>query len=330
MTTSGWMTTTDTKIQASVGSKSKRSRPDPEYYVAAAEHANSGLLITYGIKSPRKMVVRVTLTSAFLKEDAVAQRKEKENKSKDEPAVKKSKGENGEATEEKAEEKDNVTGGWAAVKLMPTEEDKANFKFGPYNATMSLEDCEIIEKEEGPLPSQPGLGALAELRRVKWFQSIGQETPYLPDICRLIRGLAIRESSWRAFRILCPWTIALILEQMIKYDMEENGGTPVTLSPARVMNNMLEAIGKGFRFPVLEKIKAESVEDLIGEVKKKEKRYTHKLVDPCETETDYDALSHINSMRKGDIRACAKYALDLIQRNQMCLLLNTPRMDETL
>ena len=30
-----------------------------------------------------------------------------------------------------------------------------------------------MEDEEGPLATQPGLGALAELRRIKWYQHIG-------------------------------------------------------------------------------------------------------------------------------------------------------------
>merc|ERR1711976_431452 len=102
--------------------------------------------------------------------------------------------------------------------LMPDEDDIANFKFGPYDETMTLEESEIIEKEEGPLPTQPGLGALAELRRVKWFQHVGLKTPFLPDITRLFRGLTIKEPSWRALRILCPWTISLIIEHVVQYE----------------------------------------------------------------------------------------------------------------
>merc|ERR1711879_82784 len=151
-------------------------------------------------------------------------------------------------------------------------------------------------------------------------------------------GLAIREPSWRSFRILCPWSIALILEVIIRFEMNEAAGTSVTLSPARVLNALLEVLSRGFRFPVPgeqpdnkpnpEDVNA--IHDLIASAKRTRadsKRYTHKLVDPCEAGSDYDALGHITSQRKNDIRACAKYALDLIQRNQICLLLNTPRVD---
>ena len=141
---------------------------------------------------------------------------------------------------------------WLGVApMMPSADDHARFKFGPYFKNMSLEECEIIEQENGRLPAQPGLGALAELRRIKWYQHVGLNTPYLPDICRLIRGLAVREPSWRPFRILCPWTIALILEILIRYEIRENCNTAITLSPGRVLRLCLEAIAKGFRFPVL-------------------------------------------------------------------------------
>lgn len=183
---------------------------------------------------------------------------------------------------------------------------------------------------------QPGLGALAELRRIKWFQHVGLRCAYLPDMCRLIRGLAIREPSWRSFRILCPWSIALILEQIIKYEIKSNGGTS-ELSPSKILFKLLESLAKGFRFPVIVKeeakpdVKAEGgVDALIHQSREsydRERKYTHKLIDPCEAKKDYDALSHISSNRKGDIRACAKYALDLIERNQICLLLNTANVE---
>merc|ERR1719445_2850882 len=80
---------------------------------------------------------------------------------------------------------------------VPTEEEAKGFKFGPYNKNMYLEECQLMEDEEGPLATQPGLGALAELRRIKWYQHVGLSTPFLSDILRLFRGLAIRESSWR-------------------------------------------------------------------------------------------------------------------------------------
>ena len=243
--------------------------------------------------------------------------------------------------------------GWATMTpMMPSEEDKTNFKYGPYASTMTLEDCEIMEKEGGPLPTQPGLGALAELRRIKWFQHIGLNTPYLPDICRLIRGLAIRESHWKSFRILCPWTIALILENIIRYEVKTHQNTALTLSPARVLKLCLETISKGFRFPKekekkdkpKEEVKEEAseIDKFISEAKsssvmshrredeekeRSSRRYTHKLIDPCEANEDYDALTHIPSARKSDIRACAKLSLDLIGREQIWMLLNTPEIE---
>ena len=157
--------------------------------------------------------------------------------------------------------------------------------------------------------------------------------PFLSDILRLFRGLAIRESSWRSFRILCPWTISLICHLLIKYNIEENNNSTIKLSPARVLTICLEAIGKGFRFPVQapkkEEVKSEVAEEE-GEDKqikaeavssrsssRSSRRYTHKLADPCEAQEDYDALSFISSQRKADIRACAKYAMDLIERKQL-------------
>ena len=71
----------------------------------------------------------------------------------------------------------SMSGGWQAMEKeapkFPTEEEMKQFNFGPYSKTMTMEDCEIMEKEQGPLPTQPGLGALAELRRIKWYQHIG-------------------------------------------------------------------------------------------------------------------------------------------------------------
>ena len=209
----------------------------------------------------------------------------------------------------------------------------------------------IIEKEEGPLPNSAGIGALAELRRVKWFQMVGLKTPYLPDLCRLIRGLAIKESSWRSFRALCPWNIALILHKIITYE-KTMSGQGCRLRPALILECLLNCLSKGFRFPILEeevikrdfpnvkteagqvKLEAESVgggfsesvDALISVGRKRaseSKKYTHKLVDPCELD-QADSLAHISVQRKNDIRACAKYALDLMNREQTCLLLNTP------
>merc|ERR1712066_303536 len=121
--------------------------------------------------------------------------------------------------ESKVEVKKEVSSGFEPI--LPDDDDKKDFKYGPYNPKMTLEECEVMEREEGPLSLQPGLGALAELRRIKWFQHVGLPTPYLPDICRLIRGLAIREPSWRSFRILCPWSIALIINVIINFEVAE-------------------------------------------------------------------------------------------------------------
>ena len=118
------------------------------------------------------------------------------------------------------------------------------------------------------------------------------------------------------------------------------------LSYAKLFDILLECLARGFRFPVAEvvepkKVKKEEVDvtdmDAIAAMIKKErkesddtrrsepkkpKRYTHRLADPCELDTTHDALSHLSTQRKADIRACAKYALDLMGRNQTCLLLN--------
>jgi len=227
---------------------------------------------------------------------------------------------------------------------VPTEEEAKAFKFGPYSRNMLLEECQLMEEEEGPLATQPGLGALAELRRIKWYQHVGLAMPFLSDILRLFRGLAIRESSWRSFRILCPWTISLICHLLIKHNIEENNNSTIKLSPARVLTISLEAIGKGFRFPVpatkKEEVKTEVKEEDVEEKQIKaeavssrssrtSRRYTHKLSDPCEAQEDYDALSFISSQRKADIRACAKYAMDLIERKQLYLLLGLEK-DEVL
>jgi hypothetical protein len=258
----------------------------------------------------------------------------------------------------------------------PTAAEKKDFKFGAYLDTLTWMEIVQIEDEEGMLPVQPGLGALAELRRIKWYQHIGLNTPFLPDICRLIRGLAIRETSWRSFRILCPWTIALIVEVIIKYELQNCNNQPDSLSPARLLKYVLEVTGKGFRFPILikkEPTKEESdvkqeanvKEEAMDEISKiiessndsrasrdrerekmreqrredrrkrerdelersKIKKYTTSLVDPCESGAAYDALAHISSQRKSDIRACAKYALDLLARSQINLLLNLDKIE---
>lgn len=257
--------------------------------------------------------------------------------------------------EEVSPEENNEIGNNFAP-LMPDEDDIANFKYGPYDEKMNLEECEIVEREEGPLPSQPGLGALAELRRVKWFQHVGMKTPYLPEMCRLIRGLAIREQSWRSFRILCPWSIALILNVIINFEVNEskrdkNGPRLCPLSYSKLFDILLECLARGFRFPVPEPIE-EKKEDEVdvndsnalaqlikrerqesdgikSDPIKKSKRYTHRLADPCELDSEHDALSHLTTQRKADIRACAKYALDLMSRNQTCLLLNVEQDRET-
>ena len=338
----------------------------PEYYMCQVEHQNSGFLVTYGIVAPYKMVVRVTLTSLLLRDDNDRKlKKEAEEKLKAQvkkevvrSAVRANSTEEEKKEEGKEEEEPIELNNFAP--LMPDEDDIANFKFGPYDETMNLEECEIIEKEEGPLPTQPGLGALAELRRVKWFQHVGMKTPYLPEMCRLIRGLAIREQSWRSFRILCPWSIALILNVIINYEVAENkkdksGPRMCPLSYGKLFDILLECLSRGFRFPVpdpVEEKKEEKVDvtdsnaiaalikrerqesDGIKQEVKKSKRYTHRLADPCELDPSHDALGHLSSQRKADIRACAKYALDLMGRNQTCLLLNveqdrdTDRMNE--
>jgi len=64
-----------------------------------------------------------------------------------------------------------------------------------------------------------------------------------------------------------------------------------------------------------------------AEERSKIKRYTTQLIDPCESGAAYDALAHISSQRKTDIRACAKYALDLLARSQINLLLNLDKID---
>ena len=67
---------------------------------------------------------------------------------------------------------------------------------------------------------------------------------------------------------------------------------------------------------------------LVGGRKQANKRYTHKLLDPCETGTESDALSHVSSSKKAEIRACAKYALDLLNTEKICLLMNTEVIEE--
>merc|ERR1712157_700564 len=52
------------------------SRPDPEYYTIAIEHGNSGFIINYGIITPRKMTVRVTLTSSLIRDDVMLKKKQ--------------------------------------------------------------------------------------------------------------------------------------------------------------------------------------------------------------------------------------------------------------
>jgi len=356
------------KVEGEVESgreKTETTEPEeviPEYYNCQIEHQNSGFLITYGIVAPYKMVVRVTLTSLLLRDDNDRKVKKEEEttrraaaeamvkKEAVRPAVRANSSTEEVKDEPEPEPEEEIQDGFAP--LMPDEDDAANFKFGPYDEKMNLEECEIIEKEEGPLPTQPGLGALAELRRVKWFQHVGMKTPYLPEMCRLIRGLAIREQSWRSFRILCPWSIALILNVIINFEVNESKKDRVKGQPAmcplsygKLFDILLECLARGFRFPVAEVVDPKKVKeevdvtdmDAIAAMIKRErkesddtkrsepkkpKRYTHRLADPCELDTTHDALSHLSTQRKADIRACAKYALDLMGRNQTCLLLN--------
>lgn len=153
--------------------------------------------------------------------------------------------------------------------------------------------------------------------------------PFLHDISRLIRGLAIRETAWRSFRPLCPWTISLIAYATLLPEIKAAGGTSIDLSPSKSLAIVLDAIAKGFKFPIIDDnsaVKIENCFDLIEAEKRKAeaakitKKYTHKLNDPCEN-SDFDALMHLDTQKKAEIKACAKMALDLIARNNMDLLL---------
>merc|ERR1712127_497482 len=154
------------KVEGEVESgpeKTETTEPEeviPEYYNCQIEHQNSGFLITYGIVAPYKMVVRVTLTSLMLRDDNDRKVKKEEEttrraaaeamvkKEAVRPAVRANSSTEEVKDEPKPEPEEEIQDGFAP--LMPDEDDTANFKFGPYDEKMNLEECEIIEKEEGP------------------------------------------------------------------------------------------------------------------------------------------------------------------------------------
>ena len=95
------------------------------------------------------------------------------------------------------------------------------------------------------------------------------------------------------------------LKSLFLYEIKANKGHSWSLSPFRIFNALLECLSKGFRFPIWEEKEEEakptdlinSIDDLITKSKeeserkakreREKRRYTHKLVDPCEAEKDY-------------------------------------------
>ncbi|XP_013111187.1 zinc finger RNA-binding protein isoform X2 [Stomoxys calcitrans] len=161
----------------------------------------------------------------------------------------------------------------------------------------SPEGGQSSESENGnagdaaPLPREPCLKALAELRHAKWFQARATGLQSCVMVIRILRDLCQRVQSWQA---LPQWSMELFVEKVIS-----SAGFPI--SPGDCLRRIMEALASGF---------------LIN---------GPGLLDPCEKEPQ-DALQDLSKQQREDLTVSAQLFLRYMAFRQIFKVLGMDQL----
>ncbi|XP_036335600.1 zinc finger RNA-binding protein 2 [Rhagoletis pomonella] len=145
--------------------------------------------------------------------------------------------------------------------------------------------------DAAPLPREPCLRALAELRHAKWFQARATGLQSCVMVIRILRDLCQRIQSWQA---LPQWSLELLVEKVIS-----SAGFPI--SPGDCLRRIMEALASGF---------------LIN---------GPGLLDPCEKEAQ-DALQDLTKQQREDLTVSAQLFLRYIAFRQIYKVLGMDQL----
>lgn len=145
-----------------------------------------------------------------------------------------------------------------------------------------------------PLPKDPCLNALAELRHAKYYQVKCAPVHSLNMTVKIVRDISTRVRTWAPLHC---WALELLVEKSL-------ASIAMPLSPGDALRRLFEVISSGVFLS---------------------KR--SKLVDPCEKEP-VDVLGHISDQEREDITSSAQHALRLIAYNQIYKILVVDRLPD--
>uniref|UniRef100_A0A183C7H0 DZF domain-containing protein n=1 Tax=Globodera pallida TaxID=36090 RepID=A0A183C7H0_GLOPA len=146
-----------------------------------------------------------------------------------------------------------------------------------------------------PLPKEPCLNALAELRHAKFFQAKCAPLHSVNSTVKIVRDIGNRVQTWSALNC---WAIELLVEKTL-------ASMAMPLSPGDAVRRLFEVISSG---QFLSK--------------------RSKLIDPCEKEQN-DVFSHITDQEREDITSSAQHAIRLIAYNQLYKILGIDRLPDS-
>ncbi|KAL3085038.1 hypothetical protein niasHS_010107 [Heterodera schachtii] len=145
-----------------------------------------------------------------------------------------------------------------------------------------------------PLPKEPCLKALAELRHAKFFQAKCVPLHSVNSTVKIVRDIGNRVQTWSALNC---WAIELLVEKTL-------ASISMPLSPGDAVRRLFEVISSG---QFLSK--------------------RSKLTDPCEKD-QVDILAHITDQEREDITSSAQHAIRLIAYNQLYKILGIERLPD--
>uniref|UniRef100_A0A914C074 DZF domain-containing protein n=1 Tax=Acrobeloides nanus TaxID=290746 RepID=A0A914C074_9BILA len=151
-----------------------------------------------------------------------------------------------------------------------------------------------LENPADPLPKEPCLEALAQLRHAKWYQVKCAVLQSITVTMRIIRDISSRVTTWSP---LTNWAMELLVEKTLS-------SIQVPLSPGDAVRRVFEVIASGVILttnPV--------------------------LLDPCEKD-QIDILAGLTGQQREDITSSAQHALRLIAFNQLYKILAIERLPD--
>jgi zinc finger RNA-binding protein len=151
-----------------------------------------------------------------------------------------------------------------------------------------------LENPADPLPKEPCLEALAQLRHAKWYQVKCAVLQSITVTMRIIRDISSRVTTWSP---LTNWAMELLVEKTLS-------SIQVPLSPGDAVRRVFEVIASGVILttnPV--------------------------LLDPCEKD-QIDVLAGLTGQQREDITSSAQHALRLIAFNQLYKILAIERLPD--